>query len=165
MRSLLALSLLALAPLAASAQGKKDKDKDEKPLPVVDLKRTEAVNYVEVHKILMKRCAACHSGPIKESRLDISSYEAVVKGGKRGSPVVPGKGDGSLLYKVMLRTAKPQMPPIGEGEVSPQDVALVKLWIDQGAKGPTGAIAPEKIIVGVPPANVTPIRAVAVSHD
>ena len=41
----------------------------------------------------------CHSGSVKEGKFDVSSYENVVKGGKRGAAVVPGKADSSLLYE------------------------------------------------------------------
>ncbi len=164
MRSLLALTLVALVPLTAPAQGKKKAE--EKPLLVVDLKRSDTVAYEkEVEPILLKRCVACHSGPVKESRFDISTYESLVKGGKRGVAVVPGKADSSLLYKSIMRTHKPYMPPQGEGDITPKEAATIKLWIDQGAKAPTGIRVKEKIIVGLPPANVTPVRAVAVSHD
>src|SRR5262249_9607087 len=106
MRYLLALSVLALAPLAVSAQGKEEKEEDLPPLPGIDLKRTDKVPYEEVHRILLKRCAACHTGKELQSRFDVSTYEKVIKGGKRGAAVVPGKGDSSLLYKSVMRTAK-----------------------------------------------------------
>ncbi len=165
MRSLLTCCLVALLPLPALAQGKK-KD-DVAPVKVVELDRKDPVAYEkDVEPILYKRCIACHSGNIKEGRLDLSSYEGLVKGGKRGSPIMPGKSATSLLYKSMGRTAKPLMPPPKEeGPVTPQELALVKLWIDQGAKAPSGARVKTKIIVGAPPANVTPVRAVAVSPD
>jgi WD40 repeat protein len=44
-------------------------------------------------------------------------------------------------------------------------MALIKLWIDQGAKAPQGARPIPLIVIGVPPATVHPVRAVAVSPD
>src|SRR5205823_5062904 len=43
--------------------------------------------------------------------------------------------------------------------------ATIKLWIDQGAKAPSGARVKPKVVVGLPPANVHPVRAIAVSPD
>ena len=57
------------------------------------------------------------------------------------------------------------MPPIKEEPLTPQELALIKLWIDQGAKPPTSKIDKPKIVVGVPPAIVKPVRAIAVSAD
>jgi len=166
MRSLLTLTLIALIPAAARAQ-EKEKKKVE-PIKVIDLKRQDPVSYEkEIDPIFAKRCAACHSGSVKESRFDISSYEGVVKGGKRGTAIVPGKADSSLLYKVAGRTSKPMMPPPEKPDppVTPNELALIKLWIDQGAKAPTGAKVKPVIVVSLPPASVHPVRAVTLSPD
>src|SRR5262249_13851926 len=63
------------------------------------------------------------------------------------------------------KTERPFMPPKSEEPLTPQELALIKLWIDQGAKPPSGAREKPKIIVGLPPANVHPVRAVAVAPD
>ncbi|MFO0968505.1 MAG: c-type cytochrome domain-containing protein [Gemmataceae bacterium] len=165
MRRTLTLAVLLLAPTIALGQGK---DKKE-PGPVAEIKldRKDPVVYEkDIEPIFYNRCITCHSGAVKESRLDIATYDALVKGGKRGAAVVPGKSESSLLYKVLSRTQKPFMPPVGEGDpVTPQELALVKLWIDQGAKAPTTKVGPIKIIVDAPPPEVHPTRALAVSPD
>jgi WD40 repeat protein len=163
MRYLLILPLLGLLPALAQAQGAKEQG----PVKVIDLKRTEPVVYEkEVEPIFYKKCIACHSGSVKEGKLDISSYEGLVKGGKRGTAIVPGKGGESLIIKLLSRTEnKPFMPPKGEDPITPEEMALVKLWIDQGAKAPTGVRERPKIVVSVPPANVHPVHALAVSPD
>src|SRR5439155_1465139 len=55
-----------------------------------------------------------------------------------------------------------------EEPLTPQELALLKLWIDQGAKGPAGAVAlrprPE-VRLGPLPARVQPVRALALSPD
>jgi WD40 repeat protein len=78
---------------------------------------------------------------------------------------VPGKADGSLLYHSASRTKAPKMPPKGEEPLTPEELAIIKLWIDQGAKAPTGPSIKQKIIVGLPPDNVKPVRALAVSPN
>jgi WD40 repeat protein len=163
MRYLLAMSLLALGAGMTAAQDKKEQG----PLKVVDLKRKDLVAYEkEVEPILYKKCIACHSGSVKEGNLDLATYEGLIKGGKRGSPVVPAKGNDSLIIKLLSRTeSKPFMPPRGEPAVTPEEMALVKLWIDQGAKAPTTVRERPPIVVSLPPANVVPVRAVAVSPD
>jgi WD40 repeat protein len=162
MRSLLTLCLLALLPGAALAQEKKEVG----PIKVVELDRKDAVSYdKEVEPILYKHCTTCHSGSVKKGKLDISSYEGLIKGGRRGSPVVPGKADSSPLAKYVGRTAKPCMPPATEEPLTPKEVALIRLWIDQGAKAPTAIRVRPKVVVTGLPANVHPVRAVAVSPD
>src|SRR5262249_33056008 len=59
--------------------------------------------------------------------------------------------------------------PIDEEPLTPQELALLKLWIDQGAKGPTGSAVVAKprpeVKLGPLPARVQPVRALAVSPD
>jgi len=159
MRKLLIFCLLPLVPLPALAQGRK-----VQPIKVVELQRTDPVAYEkEIEPIFYKRCTTCHSGTEKKGRFDLGSYDTLVKGGKRGPALVPGKSDSSLLVKLAGRTHKPYMPPRDEEPLTPEELALVKLWIDQGARAPTGVRLRPKIVVGLPPANVHPVRAVAVS--
>ena len=164
MRHLLLPALLMLTPATLSAQEKGDDD--AKPIKVVKLDRKDPVLYEkDVEPIFRKRCVACHGGNIKESRFDMGSYEAVVKGGKRGAAVVPGKAESSHLYRMSGHTQKPFMPPEDETPLTPEELALIKLWIDQGAKAPSGERVRPVIVVRTPPASVHPVRALAVSPD
>lgn len=162
MRIRFSLCLLFLVGVAAA----QEKPSTIQPIKVVTLDRKEPVTYEkDVEPILVKKCFFCHSGNVKEGKFDISTYENLMKGGKRGQHVLPGKGDESFFYKVSAKTARPFMPPKSEEPLTPEELALIKLWIDQGAKAPTGAREKPKIVVSLPPANVTPVRAVAVSPD
>jgi WD40 repeat protein len=167
MRRLLILALFTLSPVALPAQEKSAKeDKELKPIKVVKLERKDPVQYEkDIEPIFRKRCMACHSGTIKESRFDMSSYEAVVKGGKRGAAVVPGQAASSPLYRLSAHMQKPCMPPMDEEPLTPEELALVKLWIDQGAKAPSGERARPVVSVSTPPASVHPVRALAISPD
>src|SRR5436853_5634007 len=162
MRFLLTALCLSLLPLAASAQDKKEVG----PIKEIKLDRKDPISYEkDVEPIFFKRCTVCHSGNLKEGKLDISTYEGLIKGGKRGEAVKPGKSQDSLVYKAMGRTQKPFMPPRGEEPATPEELALVKLWIDQGAKAPSGVRKRPPILVSVPPPGVHPVRALAVSPD
>jgi WD40 repeat protein len=57
------------------------------------------------------------------------------------------------------------MPPKSEEPLTPEELALIKLWIDQGAKAPIGARVRPKPVITALPANVHPVRAIAVSPD
>src|SRR5262249_10938197 len=101
----------------------------------------------------------------QEGQLDLGSYEGLIKGGKRGKAVVPGRPAESLLVHMAGKTKKPFMPPKTEEPLTPEELALLKLWIDQGAKPPTAVRERAKVLVSLPPASVHPVRAVAVSAD
>jgi WD40 repeat protein len=164
MRSLFVLALAA-GTFAAAQEPKKD-SKDLPPIPTVDLKRSGPVEYAkDVEPIFANKCFVCHSGNVTEAKFDMSTHAGVLKGGKRGAAVVPGKSKESNLFLFCSRQKKPVMPPKSEEPLSPQEVTIVKLWIDEGAKAPTMAREKPKIVVSLPPALVKPVRAVAVSAD
>lgn len=167
MRFVLTVLAMSVLCLSASAQGAKEAGPlKELKLELKDLK--EPLTYEKhVETLFYKRCTVCHSGSVKEGKLDLSSYEGLMKGGKRGEAVKPGKSADSVLYKSIMRTHKPFMPPKGDENppCTPEEAALVKLWIDQGAKAPVTARVRKAIVVTPPPEGVNPVRAIAVSPD
>lgn len=167
MRSLafLALALVLAASTVAPTQEKKD-PKDLPVIPTVDLKRKDPVEYSkDIEPIFENKCFVCHSGSIIEAKFDMSTYAGVMKGGKRGVAVVPGKSAESNMFLFCSRQKKPIMPPKSEEPLTSQELSLLKLWIDEGAKMPTMARVKRKVVVDLPPALVKPVRAVAVAPD
>jgi WD40 repeat protein len=167
MRYFLVPAVLLVVANVATAQEKKD---EFPPIKPAELKLTAPVEYgADIEPIFKDKCFVCHSGNVIDSngKYDMSTYEKVMKGGsKRGAKVViPGKSGDSFLFLSCSRQVKPIMPPKSEEPLTPKEVALVKLWIDQGAKAPTTMRIKEKIVVNLPPALVKPVRAVAVSPD
>jgi WD40 repeat protein len=161
----LILSIFVVFLLALSVRADK-KANNTAPIPVVTLNRKEPVRYEkDIEPILVNKCVVCHSGPVKEAKLDMSSYGTLMKGGKSGKPIIPGKSSECLLTKRAGKTEKPFMPPKGEEPLTPEELALIKLWIDQGAQPPGGQRERGKVVVGLPPALVHPVRALAVSPD
>lgn len=168
MRTLLStLCLLACLPMLVVAADEKDKkDKGVQPIKVVTIDRKEPVVYEkDIEPILVNKCLFCHSGPVKEAKLDMGTFEMLMKGGKSGKPIVPGKSAESLLVKLSGKTMKPAMPPKSEDPLTPEELALIKLWIDQGAKPPSGVRERPKPVLTALPANVHPVRAIAISPD
>lgn len=136
------------------------------PIKIVKIDRKEPVLYdKDIEPIFVNKCAFCHSGNIKEGKLDMATHESLMKGGKKGPAIIPGKSDESLLYKLSAKVMRPAMPPKSEEPLNPEELALVKLWIDQGAKAPTAARVRPKIVLTPPPASVHPVRALAFSPD
>ena len=61
-------------------------------------------------KILAENCAACHA-QARMSDLDLRQIDTILKGGKRGPAIVPGKSAESLLYRAIAQTGELKMPP------------------------------------------------------
>ncbi len=165
MRYPIAVSLFSLVVLPVFAQEKPEVAPP--PIAVVKIDRKEPVSYdKDVEPILVDKCITCHVGAVKKGKLDMDTYEKLMAGGKSGKAVVPGKPSDSLLIKLAGRTMKPTMPPKDEKPLTPEELAIITLWIEQGAKAPTGArIAKAPPVLKRLPDQVTPVVAVAVSPD
>lgn len=122
----------------------------------------------EILPILRRKCLACHNNTDAESDLVLETPQTILKGGAEGPSVVPGKALESLLLKAAAKQSEPFMPPadndVGAKPLTPEELGLLKLWIDQGAKGEvTGSGGP---IQWQPlPPGVNPIYSIAVSPD
>src|SRR3954454_14048300 len=89
--------------------------KGVQPIKVVTLQRTAPVEYEkDIEPILVNKCVVCHSGAVKEGKLDLATHEGLLKGGKRGKSLVPGKSAESLIVRLAGKTEKPAMPPKSE---------------------------------------------------
>lgn len=120
----------------------------------------------DVEPIFNKYCNACHNSVNPEGKLSLDSFEELLRGGKGGVAVVPGRIEQSRLLLVLTGAAEPKMPPEGNEAPTDAEVAVIKSWIAAGAKGPTGK-APDPTILVTPEIKPTvkprdPITAVAV---
>ena len=94
----------------------------------------------QIAPILQQKCLSCHSTVTKMGGLVVDNYDAVMKGGDHGPMVVPGKSDASLLVKMLDGRVQPLMP-FGTDPLPPATIALIKAWIDAGARGPGAGTA------------------------
>src|SRR5262245_33581789 len=91
-----------------------------KPIEVKVPQRGTRVSYArEVAEILDGKCTGCHSSALAESKLNMESVAGMLKGGKRGPVVVPGKSDESWLLKLAAHRAEPVMPPKDKKSATP----------------------------------------------
>ncbi len=106
--------------------------KDAKPA-TVDFEK-------QIKPIFSKHCNACHNAKKQESGFRIDAGSLTIKGGDRGAAVVPGKSEQSLLYQALIGKGDVTAMPQDRPRLPKSDIALVKLWIDQGAKFPADEI-------------------------
>jgi WD40 repeat protein len=94
--------------------------------------------WEDIRPVLRKHCTACHSAKnLKEvdvsGGLALDSYEALRKGGKQ--PVLQaGQSDASLLMKLIVTPDEDKRMPLGALPLPPETVALLRRWIDAGAR-------------------------------
>lgn len=92
----------------------------------------------DIRDIFELNCVACHYDGGAESRLVVEDAAAMIKGGKRGAGIVPGKPDESLIYLVAARAKAPHMPPLPNKveatALTPKELGLLRQWIVEGAQ-------------------------------
>jgi hypothetical protein len=97
----------------------------------------EGVDYTrDIKPLLEKHCVSCHGSAKQKASLRLDAYPLIKQGGNSGSAFVSKKSTESLLIHA-ITGSKPdvsKMPP--KGELSADEISLLKRWIDEGAVGP-----------------------------
>src|SRR5688500_19303919 len=96
------------------------------PSPRVDFAR-------DVKPILQARCLECHSQDKRKGGLSLATYGDALDGGRNGPAIRPGNSARSLLIHRVTGAVEPQMPK-DEDPLTAAELALVRRWIDQGAR-------------------------------
>src|SRR5262249_28335505 len=117
-----AILLLAALPTLL-AQG------EEKPQPKTADK--PFARSSEVRRILETHCVSCHGGKTTRAGLDLTARDRLLRGGRSGKAVVPGKSQKSRLYKRITHAETPGMPYKRE-RLSKSQIALLAAWMDAG---------------------------------
>src|SRR5580698_10033165 len=85
----------------------------------------------DVLPILRQNCVPCHGPSQQNSGMRVDRKSSVIN--RRG--VVPGSSENSFLFHRISGSAfGMQMPPTGP--LRPEQIAVIKTWIDQGADWP-----------------------------
>lgn len=117
--------------------GLKEKEPDAKKpgAAPVEAPVTQSVYASVVAPILEQRCVQCHKEGKSKGKFRMDTYELLVKGGKEGPGLVPGKSaESNIIVRMELPLDDEEhMPPEGKPDIEDPEVAIVKWWIDNGA--------------------------------
>ena len=104
-------------------------------LTLVPVQEPQPVSYHrEVLPLLRARCAGCHRPGEAEGKLDLTTFDGLMSGGRSGPSVVPGDPDASLLIELVVPWDEepPEMPEDDE-PLTEEEVSLLRRWIESGA--------------------------------
>ena len=128
-------------------------------------------DYSAVEAIFTEYCLDCHGSTEPEGNLILESHELLMKGGESGAAIVPGKSDQSLLVRMIEGRVEKDgknliMPPGKKREkLKPEQIALIRQWIDGGAEAPA-EFKPKELTVPKIEPTVPPRRSVyALAHS
>ena len=123
--------------------------------------------YKDIHPFLESNCIPCHNKTTTKAKLNLESPALLRKGGESGAGVVPGKGGESLVLQSAAHLGDSVMPPkdnkSGAVNLKPEQLALLRSWIDQGAKD--SAKRSQTVALRPLPKGIQPIHSVAMTSD
>lgn len=96
----------------------------------------EAILYADiVQPILQQRCYSCHGAAKQKGKLRMDQPDLLMKGGKDGAIIEPGKADASeMIRRILLeKSDEHHMPPKEKPQLSSKDIAILHWWIASGA--------------------------------
>lgn len=115
------------------------------PAPPPDPRADGRILYDEVSRIFGQHCVKCHSDNSKlgapPEGLRLGSHADILKGGDR-VVLIPGNPQGSEIIRRVEGLASPRMPFDGPPWLTEEEIALLRDWIAQGARGADGTPAP-----------------------
>ena len=92
----------------------------------------------QIRPFLKDNCIACHNKTTTKGGLNMETPELMAKGGDSDVGIIPGNGTESIMFQAAAHTWDSEMPPkgnkVGAVNLTPEQLALFKAWIDQGAK-------------------------------
>ena len=114
--------------------GAPEKPQDGIDQPPIQIEPLEATFNSINKNILQKKCMVCHAVGKEAERVPLDSPESMID-----SPleiVIPGNSEESGLMISISPNARKLMPPKKSGIIAlkPEEIELVKQWIDNGAK-------------------------------
>lgn len=118
----------------ALAGKKKQPDLSKLP-PASD--RKDLAYEKDIRPIFQYHCFKCHGPEKQKGKLRLDGLAAALKGSEDGKVILPGDGTQSPLVINIAHAGDEDgfMPPPKKGEpLNPEQIGLIRAWIDQGAK-------------------------------
>src|SRR5882757_2469329 len=139
------LFVIAICPALSAAE-----IQTNQPPPAASVK----INFdSDIRPIFETSCIRCHGPEKPKSRFRLDNRTAALKGGDDNpDDIIPGDSSESLLIRYVARKVPDmEMPPVGKGDpLTPQQIDLLRTWIDQGADWTTTNQPPQPALTFAP---------------
>lgn len=92
----------------------------------------------DILPIFKQHCFNCHNNDKQRGGLNVATYAEMKQGGSSGEVLEPGDPDKSRIFTLTAHTEEPKMPPNGN-KIPDDQIALLKLWVEQGGRENSGS--------------------------
>lgn len=108
------------------------KDSKEKRKEIINME--DAILFSDViQPILSEKCVSCHGAEKQKGNLRLDDSLQISKGGKNGKTVSGNADDALMLRRILLPPDDDEhMPPKEKGQLSSDEIALIRWWIKEG---------------------------------
>ena len=103
----------------------------------------EPVFEKDIQPVFEQKCGQCHAGGKRKGGLSLATMAGVRRGGESEEAIVGQELKDSLLWKMISHG---EMPPEGKAQLLAAETALIKRWIETGAKSTAPVEVVEKKI-------------------
>ncbi len=93
----------------------------------------------EIQPLFENACYECHGPKKQEAGFRLDHKPTVFRGGELGPAITPGKSAESLLVQFVAGVRDEGVMPKKGPRLSPEQIGLLRAWIDQGANFPDSA--------------------------
>ena len=102
-----------------------------------------------VAPIFENKCSSCHNAQKRKGKLQLDSFENVMRGGKDGKVIKPGDPKHSELFRRINLSPEEKdfMPTDGKPPLTASEIRVIELWIASGASSSLPAME----VHGAPP--------------
>lgn len=109
----------------------------------------------KIAPIFEEHCIDCHAVDDPDGEFSLETFKTLLKGGKTGKAITPGHAQDSLLVKFIEgRSGKEGknkfMPPGKKEHLKPEEIALIRQWIDAGAPAPSTPAKLADVLANLP---------------
>src|SRR5690242_10443122 len=86
----------------------------------------------DIKPIFDRSCIKCHGRGRSKGGFQLDTRDTLLKGGDSGPVVLKGKSEDSLLIELVAGVNPDNVMPKKGSRLSPQEVGVLRAWIDQG---------------------------------
>ena len=104
---------------------------------VVSASADEIDFNADVAPIFMKYCNGCHDEVEANGEIVLTTFENLMTGGQSGDVIKAKDAQNSYLIQLIEGRSEPIMPPEDNKGPGKDEIAIIRKWIDAGAKKPT----------------------------